>query len=52
MHWSVEDANAILALRCCHLSRYYEDSWERLSEPEWNPSRIADVQSTGGIGSA
>lgn len=29
MHWSVAGANAILALRCCLLSRRFEDFWER-----------------------
>ena len=28
MHWTVEGANAILALRCCHLSNRFEDFWE------------------------
>ena len=32
MHWSVDGANAILALRCCHLSGRFEDFWERRSE--------------------
>ena len=31
MHWTVDGANAILALRCCHLSRRFEDFWERRS---------------------
>ena len=29
MHWSVNGANAIIALRCCKLSGRYEDFWER-----------------------
>ena len=31
MHWSVDGANAILALRCCHLSNRFEDLWESRS---------------------
>ena len=31
MHWTVAGANAILALRCCHLSGHFEDYWERRS---------------------
>ncbi len=31
MHWSVDGANAILALRCCVLSNQFEDFWERRS---------------------
>ena len=27
MHWTVQGANAIAALRCCHLSGLYEDFW-------------------------
>ena len=29
MHWTVNGANAIIALRCCKLSRHFEDFWER-----------------------
>ena len=29
MFWTVRGANAILALRCCHLNRRFEDYWER-----------------------
>jgi len=29
MHWTLSGANAILALRCCRLSRRFEDFWER-----------------------
>ena len=29
MHWSVNGANAILALRCCILSGRFEGFWER-----------------------
>jgi len=29
MHWSVQGANAIIALRCSKLSGRYEDFWER-----------------------
>jgi hypothetical protein len=28
MFWTVRGANAILALRCCHLNRHFEDYWE------------------------
>jgi hypothetical protein len=28
MFWTVRGANAILALRCCHLNRCFEDYWE------------------------
>ena len=31
MHWTVDGANAIIALRCCYLSRRFEDFWERRS---------------------
>ena len=31
MHWTVEGANAILALRCCMLSGRYEEFWEHRS---------------------
>lgn len=33
MHWTVNGANAIIALRCCKLSGRFEDFWERRSEP-------------------
>jgi len=26
--WTVRGANAILALRCCHINRRFEDYWE------------------------
>lgn len=29
MHWTLPGANAIIALRCCKLSRRFEDFWER-----------------------
>lgn len=32
MFWSVRGANAILALRCCRLSRRFEDYWESRSQ--------------------
>ena len=32
MHWTVQGANAIIALRCCKLSGRYEDFWERRRE--------------------
>jgi len=28
MFWTVRGANAILALRCCHLNGEFEDYWE------------------------
>jgi hypothetical protein len=28
MFWTVRGANAIIALRCCHLNRQFEDYWE------------------------
>ena len=28
MFWTVPGANAIIALRCCHLNRYFENYWE------------------------
>ena len=28
MFWTVRGANAILALRCCHLNSEFEDYWE------------------------
>jgi hypothetical protein len=31
MHWTVAGADAIIALRCCKLSRCFEDFWERRS---------------------
>ncbi len=31
MHWSVDGANTIIALRCCYLSGRFEDFWERRS---------------------
>jgi hypothetical protein len=33
MHWTVNSANAIIALRCSKLSGCYEDFWERRSDP-------------------
>jgi hypothetical protein len=32
MHWTVQGANAIMALRCSKLSGRFEDFWERRSE--------------------
>jgi hypothetical protein len=32
MFWTVRGANAILALRCCHLNGEFEDYWEELSK--------------------
>ncbi len=28
MFWTVRGANAIIALRCCHLNGRFEDYWE------------------------
>ena len=28
MFWTVQGANAIIALRCCHLNGRFEDYWE------------------------
>jgi hypothetical protein len=28
MFWTVRGANAIIALRCCHLNGQFEDYWE------------------------
>jgi hypothetical protein len=33
MHWTVKGANAIIALRCCHLSGRSQDFWERRTDP-------------------
>ena len=33
MHWTLNGANAIIALRCCHLSGRSEDFWERRHAP-------------------
>ena len=33
MHWTVDGANAIIALRCTKLSGRFEDFWERRSDP-------------------
>jgi hypothetical protein len=32
MHWTIEGANAVMALRCSKLSGRFEDFWERRSE--------------------
>ena len=29
MFWTVRGANAIIALRCCHINGRFEDYWER-----------------------
>ncbi len=34
MHWTVDGANAIIALRCCMLSGRFEDFWERRAQPK------------------
>jgi len=31
MHWTVRGANAIIALRCCQMSRRWEEFWENRS---------------------
>jgi hypothetical protein len=28
MFWTVREANAIIALRCCHINNQFEDYWE------------------------
>jgi hypothetical protein len=33
MHWTLDGANNIIALRCCRLSGRFEDFWERRNEP-------------------
>lgn len=35
MHWTVAGADSIIALRCCRLSRRFEDFWE------WRSTRVA-----------
>ena len=32
MHWTLQGANAIIALRCTKLSGRFEDCWERRSQ--------------------
>jgi hypothetical protein len=32
MHWTLNGANAIIALRCCRLSGRFQDFWERRTE--------------------
>ena len=35
MRWTVNGANAMIALRCCVLSGHYEDYWaERAENPK------------------
>jgi Transposase len=33
MHWTLDGANSIIALRCCRLSGRFEDFWERRNHP-------------------
>jgi hypothetical protein len=33
MHWTLDGANNIIALRCCRLSGRFEDFWERRNRP-------------------
>lgn len=33
MHWTLDGANSIIALRCCRLSGRFEDFWERRNDP-------------------
>jgi len=33
MHWTLNGANNIIALRCCRLSGRFEDFWERRNQP-------------------
>ncbi len=35
MHWTVSGADAIIALRCCHLSGRFPDFWKRYRLPPW-----------------
>ncbi len=35
MHWTVAGADAIIALRCCHLSGRFPDFWKRRRLPWW-----------------
>jgi hypothetical protein len=32
MFWTVQGANAILILRCCHLNGQFEDYWDRRTD--------------------
>ena len=38
MHWTVQGADAIIALRCCRLSRRFEDFWARRAERRSQPA--------------
>ena len=38
MHWTVQGADAIIALRCCKLSGRFEDFWARRAERRSQPS--------------
>lgn len=37
MHWTVGGANAIIALRCCHLSNRFQGFWQRRSSARSRP---------------
>ena len=43
MFWTVRGANAILALRCCHLNGRFEDYWEarRRLDPHFIPTSMS-----------
>jgi hypothetical protein len=34
MHWTINGANAIIALRCCRLSGRFQDFWERRNDQQ------------------
>jgi hypothetical protein len=36
MFWTVRGANAIIALRCCHLNGRFEDYWEAGSRHDFH----------------
>jgi hypothetical protein len=38
MHWTVSGADAIIALRCCHLSGRFQDFWQRRSSARLVPA--------------
>ena len=44
MRWTVDGANAIIALRCCQLSNRWEEFWElprQLSPGHRSPTNLA-----------
>ena len=44
MHWTVDGANAIIALRCSYLSGRFEDFWERRSADVRRESPKSDLR--------